>query len=141
MPHQPTGNPPGRPRSHLRTNLEAAKALIRTLDASRRLRDVDEGVVTNLLTLAEAVDANPAHGVLRNEYRMTLAEVGKLGESAAGGFDAVILDLQAEVRDAPAPGKADAGRPGRRNRAPAGDAADAVAADGSGRRPGARRAG
>ena len=138
MTTKPTGNPPGRPREHFKTNAEAARATIRQMDAKGALREVDALLVTNLLTLAAAVDENPGRAVLRNEYRMAANEVRRLGEDDASGFLHVLDGMRAEVGNAETAGKADAGRRGGLGGPAVGVGPDAVATNGARRRAGAR---
>ena len=80
------------------TNLEAAQVTLRALRDSGRLELVDEARVAALLSLAAAVDAEPANASLWREYRaaeVTLRETddadfdyaGLLAELSAKGGD------------------------------------------------------
>src|ERR1700747_741226 len=95
----PTGRPPGRPRKHLETNLDAATVTIRALEMSGRIEPGDAALVTYVLTTARAVDEAPTHADLRMEYRGALAELRRLHERDASGFDELLAGMRAEMGD------------------------------------------
>lgn len=66
------------------TNLDAAHAMLKALRDSGRLEPIDEARVAALLSLAAAVDNDPANASLWREYRA--AEV-TLRETDDADFD------------------------------------------------------
>ena len=91
--------PGTRPKRHA-TNLEAARATVEALRAQERVTPLDSARVTNLLTLAHAVDCCPDDAGLRREYRMAEQQLRQTEEAAADALDDLAKRLSAPVRDA-----------------------------------------
>lgn len=95
-------------RSHERSkhrgrNLEAAERTIRALRDLGRFEASDEARVTAVLSLARAVDADPANAALWREYRLSIREVLSDDEDANRELQRALDEIRsAPVGDAPA---------------------------------------
>lgn len=110
MGEMPAKMPRGRPRAHCRTNLAAAKATIRVLEAEGKLEAVDALLVTNVLTLAEAVDANPGRAILRKEYREAANQLQRARDDDGDGVAELLERLRTPVVHPATNGAAHPGR-------------------------------
>src|SRR5450631_1838092 len=129
----PAGRPPGR----YSTNEHAARATIRALERDGKLTDVDALLVTDILTLAEAVDASPNRAVLRKEYREAAAELRRLHDDDDAPSTDLIAAMFAEVGDTETDRPAYPRPASRRSRQTAGDSVHAAPAVGRRRGAGA----
>jgi hypothetical protein len=118
------------------SNLNAARATISALEGAGRVPEGHALLVTNLLTLAGAVDARPTAAILRKEYREAADALLKAFERNASDEGDLISGMFAAVGDTTTAGTADARPASRRSSASAGDAVHAVATVDGGRRPG-----
>ncbi len=84
-----------------RKQLTEARATVRELRRLGRLEPVDDAVVTVVLGLAAAVDANPGNAMLWSQYRGAVALLRGVGSDGdPDAVQALIDELRgSEVRD------------------------------------------
>ena len=80
-------------------NRQAVTAAVQALDDAGRLEASDQALVEAALTLADAVDVQPANASLWREYTKVLGMLGELKGAGIDAFDAFLSDLRAQVGD------------------------------------------
>ncbi|MGH7721492.1 MAG: hypothetical protein ACRENL_01485 [Candidatus Dormibacteria bacterium] len=127
--------PAGRPKGRYNSNEHAARATILHLERGGTITEADALLVTDIITLAIAVDSRPTSAILRKEYREAAAELRRLhsGDDDDGTGD-LVAELRAEVGNAAANGTAQPRPRGGGGDEAAGNAGHALAGHGPGRR-------
>lgn len=94
--------PEGR-RKAVGTNREAAAETVAALRVTGRLEQADCALELAFLTLAAAVDADPANASLWREYRAFEARLRSTGDSDDGAVDAVYAAMRTAMGDTEIP--------------------------------------